>query len=150
MLLKKALVLAASVGGPETVKAFLDHLPSGLEFVLLYVQHNDAKDNSRMVQALIHNSEYDCRVAEYGEVLSEDTVTLVSGQQLDILADGTMGARLMARRAGQIWIQSPVSCVADSMPKAINRTGRVTATGTPEKLAGFYAMKNQARSAAFA
>ncbi len=49
--------------------------------------------------------------------------------------DGVMGARLMSRRAGQIWIQSLSSCVSDSMPKAINLTGRVTTTGSPEQLA---------------
>ncbi|MFT6790946.1 MAG: chemosensory pili system protein ChpB (putative protein-glutamate methylesterase) [Cellvibrionaceae bacterium] len=175
-------ILAASTGGPEAVKQFLDHLPTGLDVSFLYAQHIESKQNMSLSQTLVRNSKYTCRIAQHGNILTADTITIAPNkQQLDLLLDGTiilrsqpwrgehnpsidqvtaavgqcfgprsgaifftgmgedgtMGARLMARRSGKIWTQSIESCISDSMPNAVNRTGTVTVTGTPAQLANY-------------
>jgi chemosensory pili system protein ChpB (putative protein-glutamate methylesterase) len=175
-------VLAASTGGLEAVKLFLDNLPSGLSIAFVYAQHIESGQHRTLATSVTRDSEYSGRIAEHGDILCADTVTVVpSQQQLDIQADGslairqepwrgpyrpsidqvvatvaerfgsrggaiffsgmgedgTSGARLMARRAGRVWIQAPPSCASDSMPNAINRLGCVTAIGTPDQLAHY-------------
>jgi chemosensory pili system protein ChpB (putative protein-glutamate methylesterase) len=49
--------------------------------------------------------------------------------------DGIVGARLMRRARGKVWIQTPSQCTADSMPNAINNTGCVTVIDSVKKLA---------------
>lgn len=45
-------VLAASLGGPEAVKAFIDRLPCDLSFGFLYAQHVDAHFSKVLTQVL--------------------------------------------------------------------------------------------------
>ncbi len=52
--------------------------------------------------------------------------------------DGTVGARLLSRRHGHVWVQAPATCASDAMPTAINKTGCVTTTGSPEQLADYF------------
>ena len=174
-------VLAASTGGPEAVKRFLDPLPKGLGIAFLYVQHIESQQHSSVVSSVTRDSQYTGRVAQHGDILCADSVTIVPAhQELDVLADGTLmlrdtpwggeykpsidkvvgsiaerfgsrggaiffsgmgddgvvGARLLSRRSGQVWIQSLSSCTSDSMPAAIKKTDCVTVTGTPEQLSG--------------
>jgi chemosensory pili system protein ChpB (putative protein-glutamate methylesterase) len=49
--------------------------------------------------------------------------------------DGVLGARLMARAGGNVWIQTPSQCTADGMPKAINSTGCVSVIDSVKNLA---------------
>ncbi|MGH1487358.1 MAG: chemotaxis protein CheB [Cellvibrionaceae bacterium] len=175
-------VLAASTGGPEAVKKFLDLLPAGLGIAFLYTQHIEARQNRSLATSVTRDSQYHGRVANHGDTLCADTVTIVPAkQELDVLSDGTLivreqawrgeykpsidqvvatvadrygsrggaiffsgmgddgvtGARLMARRAGRVWIQAPPTCASDSMPLAVSRTGCVTATGSPEQLSDY-------------
>lgn len=49
--------------------------------------------------------------------------------------DGKVGARLMSRAGGNVWIQRPSQCAADSMPNAINSTGCVKVNDSVKNLA---------------
>lgn len=173
-------VLAASSGGPEPIKKFLDRVPGRLGLAFLYAQHNQSRQNRTLVSTVTRESAYQGKIAHHGDKLQSNTVTVVPTQQeLDILENGTLviknrawrgeykpsidqvvatvakrfgsrsgaiffsgmgddgvvGARLMVRRAGRVWIQSPATCAADLMPSAIMKTGCVSAVGSPEELA---------------
>ena len=49
--------------------------------------------------------------------------------------DGGLGGRFIKQRKGQVWAQSPDSCVIASMPEAALKSGCVDVTGTPQELA---------------
>ncbi len=49
--------------------------------------------------------------------------------------DGMVGARLMSRCGGNVWIQTPSQCTADSMPNAIKNTGCVKVIDSAKNLA---------------
>ena len=49
--------------------------------------------------------------------------------------DGARGSRFINRAGGQVWVQSPESCVAASMPVAVINQGRCHALGTVDSLA---------------
>lgn len=173
-------VLAASTGGPESVKSFLDNLPLGLGVAFLYVQHIEPNYNRSLATIITRDNDFSSQVAEHGGIIVSDMVTVVPvdkdivilpngtlivrsqswrgeyrpsiDQVVAMVADrfgpksgaiffsgmgddGAMGARLMARQGGQIWIQSPATCVSAAMPQAINQTGTVTTIGSPKQLA---------------
>ncbi len=49
--------------------------------------------------------------------------------------DGALGCRVMQTRGGEVWAQTPASCVSPDMPNAALATGAVRVTGTPAELA---------------
>jgi chemosensory pili system protein ChpB (putative protein-glutamate methylesterase) len=49
--------------------------------------------------------------------------------------DGAAASRLIRQQGGQVWAQTPASCVSSSMPDAALAAGCVDFTGTPEELA---------------
>ena len=49
--------------------------------------------------------------------------------------DGTKGSQYMKHSGGQVWAQSPDSCMIDSMPTSALKTGCITVQGTPKELA---------------
>jgi len=49
--------------------------------------------------------------------------------------DGAKGCQYMKHSGGQVWAQSPDSCMIDSMPASALKTGCVTVQGTPKELA---------------
>lgn len=51
--------------------------------------------------------------------------------------DGTCASRLVRRYGGQVWAQTPSSCISPSMPEAVLASGTVTASGTPTELAQY-------------
>jgi chemosensory pili system protein ChpB (putative protein-glutamate methylesterase) len=55
--------------------------------------------------------------------------------------DGALGCRVVQANGGEIWAQTPASCVSPDMPQAALATGTVTVQGTPEQLA--QAMNNR-------
>lgn len=59
-------VLAASLGGPAAVKAFLDHLPAGLPVAFLYAQHIDRNFTDVLTRVLGRHSHYNLRPAQEG------------------------------------------------------------------------------------
>lgn len=54
-------VLAASLGGPEAVKEFIDHLPADLSFGFLYAQHVDAHFSNVLTQVLGRHAQLELR-----------------------------------------------------------------------------------------
>ncbi|WP_372749949.1 chemotaxis protein CheB [Litorivivens sp.] len=62
--------------------------------------------------------------------------------------DGERAAVLVNRVGGQVWSQSPESCLIATMPEAANRTGVVGVSGTPRELAATLAsrLRNAAKS----
>lgn len=55
---RQVWLLAASLGGPEAVKAFLDALPGGLPVGFIYAQHIDASFESVLPQAVGRHSQW--------------------------------------------------------------------------------------------
>ncbi|UAW98231.1 chemotaxis protein CheB [Halopseudomonas nanhaiensis] len=51
-------VLAASLGGPAAVKAFLDHLPASLPVAFVYAQHIDATFEAQLPQIVGRHNEW--------------------------------------------------------------------------------------------
>lgn len=49
--------------------------------------------------------------------------------------DGALGCRVVQANGGEIWAQSPESCVSPDMPNAALATGLVSLQGTPAQLA---------------
>lgn len=49
--------------------------------------------------------------------------------------DGARGCKVLQALGGEVWVQSPDSCVSPSMPNAALATGVVTRQGTPQQLA---------------
>ncbi len=55
-------LLAASLGGPQAVKAFLDVLPQGLPLGFIYAQHIDANFEGSLPQAVGRHSQWPVRL----------------------------------------------------------------------------------------
>ncbi len=49
--------------------------------------------------------------------------------------DGAASSKLIKQNGGEVWAQTPVDCMSDSMPKAAIATGVVNRVGTPPELA---------------
>lgn len=49
--------------------------------------------------------------------------------------DGAFGCRRLRAQGGQVWVQTPSSCVSPDMPNAALATGTVSRQGTPTELA---------------
>lgn len=84
-------LLAASVGGPEAVKQFLDSLPGGLPIGFLYAQHIDAGFEARLPQAVGRHSQWSVRLAEEGgQVRCGEVVVVPVGCELDFTQDDAL------------------------------------------------------------
>lgn len=91
-------VLAASTGGPESIKLFLDRLPTGLGIGFLYVQHIEERQHQSLVDRITRNSGYSSQLATHGDLVSADSVTLMPvSEEVKVLPGG------MIVSAGQPW-----------------------------------------------
>ena len=70
-------LLAASLGGPAAVKAFLDALPGGLPIGFLYAQHIDASFEQNLPQAVGRHSQWHVKNVRDGEALRCGEVMVV-------------------------------------------------------------------------
>ncbi|HSC84424.1 MAG TPA: chemotaxis protein CheB [Pseudomonas sp.] len=66
---KQVWLLAASLGGPAAVKAFLDALPGGLPVGFIYAQHIDAAFETALPQAVGRHSQWHVNPARHGDAL---------------------------------------------------------------------------------
>ncbi|SDH45625.1 chemosensory pili system protein ChpB (putative protein-glutamate methylesterase) [Pseudomonas benzenivorans] len=64
---RQVWLLAASLGGPEAVKAFLDALPGGLPVGFVYAQHIDASFEAALPQAVGRHSQWHVNPARQGD-----------------------------------------------------------------------------------
>ena len=96
---KHLWVLAASAGGPEAVKRFLDRLPIGLGLGFLYVQHIEERQHRPLVDTITRDSEYISQLATHGDIIAADAVTLVPvSEEIKILPNHTVVSKF-----GQPW-----------------------------------------------
>jgi len=70
-------VLAASLGGPAAVKAFLDELPASIKAGFLYAQHVDAHFSTVLTNVLGRHSKLELKATEQGSVIYEGEVLVV-------------------------------------------------------------------------
>ncbi|MWV10676.1 chemotaxis protein CheB [Pseudomonas sp. R-28-1W-6] len=64
---RQVWLLAASLGGPEAVKAFLDALPGGLPIGFVYAQHIGASFETALPQAVGRHSQWHVNPARHGD-----------------------------------------------------------------------------------
>lgn len=89
-------LLAASLGGPEAIKEFLDALPGGLPMGFIYAQHIDASFEQRLPQAVGRHSQWPVNLAREGDrVRCGEVVVAPISQELAFDEDGCM--RLLER-----------------------------------------------------
>jgi Chemotaxis response regulator containing a CheY-like receiver domain and a methylesterase domain len=102
-------LLAASLGGPEAVKAFLDALPGGLPVGFIYAQHIEASFESALSQAVGRHSQWQVRQVRAGEpVRCGEVVIAPIAEELGFHSDGT------TRLNGRCWPE-PYSPSIDQM-----------------------------------
>lgn len=84
-------VLAASTGGPQPVREFLQALPAGLDTSFLYAQHIDPNNSRSLTAMLGRNGAYQSIAPEQGIVLAADTVTIMNpAQRAQVLDNATL------------------------------------------------------------
>jgi chemosensory pili system protein ChpB (putative protein-glutamate methylesterase) len=74
---KNIWVLAASTGGPEAVKRFLDAVDSNLDVGFIYAQHIDQNQCQRLSDTITRDSICDSFVAAHGDIIAKHTVAIV-------------------------------------------------------------------------
>lgn len=84
-------LLAASMGGPAAVKAFLDALPGGLPVGFIYAQHIDASFESVLPQAVGRHSQWHVNPTRDGDTVRCGEVIVVPiSRELEFDRDGAM------------------------------------------------------------
>lgn len=74
-------VLAASTGGPEAVKRFLDAMEKGLDIGFIYVQHIDQTQHNVLSDTVARDSGYRSFVASHGDVVCSDSVIVIPADE---------------------------------------------------------------------
>ncbi|MGP0171518.1 chemotaxis protein CheB [Pseudomonas sp. NCHU5208] len=88
---RQVWLLAASLGGPAAVKAFLDALPGGLPIGFLYAQHIDASFEAVLPQAVGRHSQWHVNPARHGDpVRCGEVVVVPINHELGFADDGAM------------------------------------------------------------
>lgn len=172
-------VLAASLGGPEAVKTFVDCLPRDLDIVLLYAQHIDAHFAQVLVQVLGRHAQLDYRQLQNGQPLVLNEVQMVPvdrhvhfqgaycklseqpwsgpygpninallqtaqqafGKRCNVIVfsgmagDAVAGTLSVQQAGGQVWVQTPASCVQPAMPESVLAALKPEQLASPEQLA---------------
>ncbi|MGK9066833.1 chemotaxis protein CheB [Stutzerimonas chloritidismutans] len=102
-------LLAASLGGPEAVKAFLDVLPAGLPVGFVYAQHIEASFQTALSQAVGRHSQWQvgqCRDKDL--IRCGEVVIAPIAQEMSFDKDGSM------QLTGRAWPE-PYSPSIDQM-----------------------------------
>lgn len=178
--LQQVWMLAASLGGPEAVTAFLAALPADLPVGFVYVQHIEEAFDQALVthlnrqtpfeafrfsgetrldagQVLIVAPEKRPRFLPFQRVIAASKswqgqyrpgidevaadLARLYRERLGLIVfsgtcnDGERAASVVSRLGGQVWTQSPETCVSATMPEAANSTGVVSVSGSPRELA---------------
>ena len=88
---RQVWLLAASLGGPAAVKAFLDALPGGLPVAFLYAQHIDPSFEATLPQAVGRHSQWRVGTVRDGDALRCGEVVVVPiSNELTFADDGAM------------------------------------------------------------
>lgn len=84
-------LLAASLGGPEAVKAFLDALPGGLPVAFVYAQHIDPSFESALPRAVGRHSQWQVIPARHGgRLCCGEVVVAPIRRELGFAEDGSL------------------------------------------------------------
>ena len=84
-------VLAASTGGPEAVKQFLDVLPVEMDVAFIYAQHIGEGHSHVLSTSIARNNQFECNVAVHGDVATPGRVLIVPPEhQITIQANGSV------------------------------------------------------------
>lgn len=86
---KRVWLLAASMGGPQAVKEFLDVLPAGLALGFIYAQHIDANFESNLPQAVGRHSQWPVRLLHEHHCVREGEVVIVPIRQVLDFSDNS-------------------------------------------------------------
>lgn len=88
---RQVWLLAASLGGPAAVKAFLDALPGGLPVGFVYAQHIDASFETSLPQAVGRHSQWHVNPARNGDpIRCGEVVVAPISHELGFAEDGAM------------------------------------------------------------
>ncbi len=88
---KQVWLLAASLGGPAAVKAFLDALPGGLPVGFLYAQHIDPSFETTLPQAVGRHSQWRVGTVRDGDsVRCGEVVVVPVSNELAFADDGAL------------------------------------------------------------
>lgn len=88
---RQVWLLAASLGGPAAVKAFLDALPGGLPIGFVYAQHIDASFEAALPQAIGRHSQWQVGLARQADpVRCGEVVVVPIEHELSFADDGAM------------------------------------------------------------
>ena len=88
---RQVWLLAASLGGPAAVKAFLDALPGGLPVGFIYAQHIDASFEGALPQAVGRHSQWHVNPARSGDsIRCGEVVVAPISHELGFADDGVM------------------------------------------------------------
>jgi chemosensory pili system protein ChpB (putative protein-glutamate methylesterase) len=88
---QKVWLLAASLGGPAAVKAFLDALPGGLPIGFIYAQHIDPGFEEKLPKAVGRHSQWHVNQARQGDAVRCGEVVVVPiSQELRFTEDALM------------------------------------------------------------
>ncbi|MEH6356958.1 MAG: chemotaxis protein CheB [Marinobacter sp.] len=74
---RQVWVLAASLGGPEAVKSFLDQLPPDLPVGFVYAQHIDGHFTDMLTRVLGRHAHYRLKTAKPGDVIATGEVVML-------------------------------------------------------------------------
>jgi chemosensory pili system protein ChpB (putative protein-glutamate methylesterase) len=106
---RQVWLLAASLGGPEAVKQFLDALPGGLPVGFVYAQHIDANFEAALPQAVGRHSQWHVNAARHGDtVRCGEVVVAPISSELNFNDEGAM------QLTGRAWPE-PYSPSIDQM-----------------------------------
>ncbi len=106
---REVWLLAASLGGPEAVKAFLDALPAGLPVGFIYAQHIEASFESALSRAVGRHSQWKVnQVRERDWIRCGEVIVAPIAEELGFDEDGSM------RLCGRGWPE-PYSPSIDQM-----------------------------------
>ena len=88
---KQVWLLAASLGGPAAVKAFLDALPGGLPIGFVYAQHIDASFESALPQAVGRHSQWHVNPVRHTDsIRCGEVIVAPISHELGFAEDGVM------------------------------------------------------------
>lgn len=88
---KEIWVLAASTGGPEAVKQFVEALPQELGVAFIYVQHIDSGFEKTLTDVMNRKGSYPAYEVKHGDVLHANSIAVLrSDQCVEILENATL------------------------------------------------------------
>lgn len=121
-------LLAASLGGPEAVKAFLDALPVGLPVGFVYAQHIEASFEAALLQAVGRHSQWSVNLARPNDwIRCGEVVVAPITQELGFDKDGAMS--LNGRRWPEPYSPSIDQLMLNMAQQFGNRCGVIAFSG---------------------